>query len=344
MVDSQKKMRVFSIGIVGNNLYGQTFAHAAATIEGAKVIALCPELSESLEPFATLMDLHPYPDLATMLAVEKPDAVLLACVSANHERDAMLALEAGAHVLVDRPMAMTKIACDRMLATANGVHRVLMVAHVLQFWPEYVTIREMIKRGSIGEPRVVTASRVSGLLDPSWRARVLNPLYGLGVLEAHIHDIEYITGLFGQPIWISAEGSRMADGTWVQMYTLLRFNGGCHSAIEADYSVPCGYPLTMYLRVVGEKGSLLFNFSGALSARDKARRSLTLFTEDAPPRHVDVPMNDAYQGMIMHFINCAQQGRQPKWGSARKARASLGILSAITDDAVAHQTRRGSPI
>ena len=329
---------MFNVGIVGNNLYGQTFTKALTAIDGVTVRAICPELNEPLEPFAALHDLHPYPSLNAMLESEKLDAVMLGCITTHHEYNALLAIGAGLHVFVDRPIALTIDASEKMIATATAAQRVLMIGHVIQYWPEYVAIREMIKRGDLGEPRVVTASRVSGLLNPSWQERLLNPAHGLGVLEAHVHDIEFIIGLLGQPEVIAAGGHLLPNGVMNQVYSLLRFEGDCYAGIEADYSVPFNFPLTMYLRVVGEYGTVIFTFSGALSARGTAERSLTLFRDSDVPINLDVPTADAYQSMLKHFLDCAQQGREPEWGNAQQALTALEVLLKISKIATYNQS------
>ncbi len=330
------------IGIVGNNLYGQIFTRAVEATGRAQVVAMCPEFDEALEPFVIQHDLKPYPDLHRMLEAEKLDAVMLASVTAHHAASAQAAFQAGAHVLVDRPIATNLEACDRMIAAAQAAGRILMVGHVLQFWPEYVEAREMIQRGDLGKPVVVTASRVSGLLNPAWRARLLNPAYGLGGLEAHAHDVDFLIGLLGRPQAVSAQGTLTAEGAWAQIHTLLHFASGCHAAVEADYSVPLSFPLSMYLRVVGEDGTLVFTFRGALAARDTARRALLLVKPGAGPVKVEVPLDDAYGRMVGHFIDCIQQGKPPERCTAIQGRLALEVLLAVSQSAAARQA--GAPV
>lgn len=328
------------IGIVGNHLYGQIYTRSIEATGRAHAVAICPEFSESLEPFAAEHHLKPYPDLTTMLRAEKPDAVMVASVTANHESDVVACLNSGVHVLVDRPMAMTVQACDHMIAAASAAKRTLMVGYVLQFWPEYVAIREMIQRGDLGRPLFVTASRVSGVLNPSWQARLLNPRYGLGGLEAHAHDIDHLTSLFGEPQTISAHGTFTDDQSCVQVHSLLTFKDGCRAGVEADYRVPLNFPLSMYLRVVGDEASVVFTFRGALVARGTARRRLTLFKTGIDPVDVAVPITDAYANMAIYFLDCIEKGKEPQLGSARQARQSVRTLLAIRQSAQIEQMPR----
>ncbi len=330
------------IGVVGNNLYGQVFARSAVATGRAQVVALCPEFDEPLEPLATENQLRTYPDLAAMLERESLDAVLLACVTARHETDTLAALAAGVHVLMDRPVAPTLEACDRMAARAESERRVVMVGHVLQFWPEYVAAREMIRRGELGRITGVTASRVSGLLNPGWRGRLLNPSYGFGGLEAHVHDIDLLNALLGEPATVWAQARRTEQGGWLRVQSALGYSNGCRAGVEADYSVPLNFPLMMYLRVVGELGTLVYTFRGALAARETARRRLMLFQSDAAPVPVQVTVTDAYVGMMNHFLDAVQHGNMLEWGTLRQARAALQVLLAIEQAATKAERDHGA--
>lgn len=324
-------------GIVGNNLYGQIFVRSLEATGRAQPVAMCPEFAEPLEPFASEHHCKPYPDLQSMLQAESLDAVMLASVTAHHEADAVACLQAGVHVLVDRPMALTVDGCDRMMNAAESAKRVLMVGSVLQFWPEYVAVREMLGRGDLGRPLAVTASRVSGVLNPSWQARLLNPDYGLGGLEAHAHDIDLLISLFGEPQMITAHGKFTGNGCCAQVHSLLRFPNDVYAGVEADYGVPLNYPLSMYLRVDGEQGAVLFTFRGALAARESARRRLMFFRTGNDPADVQVPISDAYANMTNHFIDCILLGKQPEWGSAVQGRRSVQALTAILECAKAEK-------
>jgi predicted dehydrogenase len=326
---SDKAQAKARIGIVGNNLYGQVFARAVAAAGRAHAVAICPELGESPEPLATEQQLKPYPTLQAMLEGESLDAVLLASVTAHHEADTLAALAAGVHVLMDRPVALSLEACDRMAARARSTRRVVMVGHVLQFWPEYVAVRERVQRGELGDITAVTASRVSGLLNPDWRARLLNPAYGFGGLEAHVHDIDLLNTLLGEPETVWAQGSQTPAGGWQRVQTSLGYPNGCKAAAEADYSVPLNFPLMMYLRVVGQEGTLVYTFRGALSASETARRRLMLYKPDAAPAPVEVTVTDAYVGMINHFLDGVQRGTPLKWGTLQQAKSALRVLLTI---------------
>jgi predicted dehydrogenase len=331
------------VAIVGNNLYGQIYTKAVEAIPDANVVAICPELEEPLEPFASEHHLKAYPDLSALLEKEMPDAVLLASVTKQHAEQAIQAFRAGAHVLTDRPIAIDLPGCDLMIAEAEASERILMVGHVLQFWPEYVLAREVIREGELGQVLVVTASRVSGTLNPEWQRRLLDSAYGLGGLEAHVHDVEFLCSLFGLPESVSAQGVQTVEGAWAQVHSLLQFPGGIRAGMEADYRVPLKFPLSMYLRVDGDKGALVFTFRGALAASPLAQRSTLIFKPDFEAQELEVTPSDAYTAMLGHFFNCIRENIQPTWGSPYQARQALEVLLAIARSATEGKTAHFPP-
>ena len=320
-------------GVVGNNLYGQIFIRALKGLGEVASIAICPEFNESLEPISTEYQLKPYHNFHEMLDAERLDAVILASITAKHAGQAILALQAGAHVLVDRPIAKDLASCDRMIASASSANRILMTGHVLQFWPEYVAVREMVRRGDLGSILNISGYRVSGTLNPEWHMRLTNPAYGLAGLEAHIHDVDILNTLFGKPENVFAQGTCDQNGAWIQVHSNVSYTNHLPAALEANYSVPRNFPLSMYLKLVGEEATVVYTFRGALAAQKTAQRSLYLFRNGVEPQEITVTIQDSYLEMVRHFIACIKNNRQPDWGTAYQARQALEVVLAIARSA-----------
>ncbi len=321
------------IGIVGNNLYGKIFFRSFHEFPGVQVVGMCPELGESLSPFTTEQGIPAYPDFQTMLDQANLDVVVLASVTSAHFPQAVQAMAAGAHVLVDRPMALSLPECDQMIEQADRTKRRLMIGHVLQFWPEYMAFRDLIDDEVLGNLSAATGWRISGTLNPDWQNRLLNPNYGLGCLEAHFHDIEFFTFLFGKPGSVFAQGIKNPAGAWAQIHSLLKYQNGLHVALEANYNVPLNYPLSMHLRVDGKNGTAVFNFQGALVAQGSAQRNMLLFSNDLEPELVQVEIVDAYRSMVNHFLDCVNGNKNPIYGNPIHSREALQVLLALSQSA-----------
>jgi len=117
---------------------------AAVDVERARAEAAAAEYGAAV--FTSLED---------ALARGDFDAVDLMLPHDMHEAAAVACFAARKHVLLEKPMATTVEACDRILAAAGRCARVFMVAENAQYWPEVLLVQEEIRKGSIGE--VVTA-------------------------------------------------------------------------------------------------------------------------------------------------------------------------------------------
>ena len=317
-------------GLVGNNLYGQMFTRGVNALEDCKVVAICPDLDENLDPLANDFSLKKYEDLETMMQTETMDVVLLASVTRHHAQQAISVLKHGFHVVVDRPMAFTVSECEQVVKCSEEAGKLVIVAQVLNFWPEYVKIREMISAGALGTITNVTTSRVAGLINSDWAHRLLNPEWGFGGLEALVHDIDFLNRLWGEPELIKTHGNYSKGNGFSQVHALLNYNG-LRAGIESDYGVPYSYPLTMYFRAVGTKGTLQFVFRGALAKQATSSRSITFFQQDSEPQNIEVPIYDAFQSLAAHFVACISSNKTPDWGNMYQAKSNLETLVKIAD-------------
>src|ERR1039458_7240661 len=104
-----------------------------------------------------------------------------------HERIAVLALAAGKHVLVEKPMALDGAAADRMIAAAERHGRVLMAAQVVRFIPPYRAAADILRSGRLGAVRAAIFRRRCAA--PAWSAWLTDPAQsGGGVFDLLIHD------------------------------------------------------------------------------------------------------------------------------------------------------------
>jgi predicted dehydrogenase len=92
-----------------------------------------------------------YTDLAKLLAAEKPDIIDICTPPQVHASLAVKALEAGCHVILEKPMALKTEDCDAMIAAAEKSGRKLCVIHNQLFYPPVIKARELVAAGAIGD-------------------------------------------------------------------------------------------------------------------------------------------------------------------------------------------------
>src|SRR3954451_20737154 len=106
--------------LIGCGKVGRIHAVALAALPESELVAVCDGLPDRATAFAEEFGVTGFADVAEMLEKSKPDAVCICTPHPLHADPAVLALSAGVHVLVEKPMAATLADCDRMLAAAQA--------------------------------------------------------------------------------------------------------------------------------------------------------------------------------------------------------------------------------
>ena len=188
-----------------------------------------------------------------------------------HETAAVEALEAGKHVLLEKPMALDLEACLRLIDLAHRRGRILMVAQVLRFFPAYRVLASALK--SAGPIRVATFRRRCAM--PAWGDWQSDPSKSGGaVLDLLIHDIDMALHLFGAPSAIEATGN--VGGEIDLVSSRLFYDAGFAVEIVGGWH-PGKFPLTMKRRDQSEKTRpwiLISNldFRASSAHRSRSRR------------------------------------------------------------------------
>ena len=168
------------IGVAGLGFMGSTHLQAYQAIAGAEIAAvassdeqkLAGDLSTiqgNLERPGESMDFGSaarYKTPEEMFGDPNVEAVDLCVPSHLHASLSQAALNAGKHVLVEKPMAMSGQECDAMVATSHKCNKVLMVAQVIRFWPDYVAARNIVQSGELGAVKAAVFRRKCAA--PAW--------------------------------------------------------------------------------------------------------------------------------------------------------------------------------
>jgi predicted dehydrogenase len=325
------------VGIVGANLYGRIYAGAFRQQPGTEVVGMALARGDYEDDLPAQLGLTRYANLEQMLAGAAPNVVCICSGTADHAKHAFAAMAAGAHVLCDRPIAATMEEGQLMIDKAARDGLRFMVGHVLRFWPEYVAAAAILSSGELGRVRSVVTSRVSGTLTPRWHQRLVDAALGLGGLEAMIHDLDFLGWIAGPPEAVVAQGLRAESGAWGEVHALLRLRHGVQAQCESSYLVPLAFPLAMYLRVLAEKGTLVFEFQGALSERGAGTRRLVVTRTGGTPEVIDVPNEDAYVNEVAHFLDSIEKGEDVRLGTGEQALQALAVALAVRDAAAGNQ-------
>jgi predicted dehydrogenase len=269
-------MSTVRIGIVGLGFMGYIHYLAAGRVRGGRVAAVCSRdpaklagdwrsIRGNFGPPGQVVDLGDakrYASYADMLADPDIDLVDVCSPTHLHPEQAIAALEAGKHVLVEKAIALTTADADRMVAAARAAGRLLMVAHVLPFFPEFAFAADAVRSGRHGKLLGAHFKRV--IARPDWSADIGDAAKTGGpAVDLHVHDTHFVGLLCGVPRAVFSTGVIDPAGTVTYLTTQYLYGPGgpsvtCSSGAVAMPGRPFAHGYEIYL----EGATLVYDSGG----------------------------------------------------------------------------------
>ena len=326
-------------GVIGGG--GMACVHAGHILrlpEAQLIACAAPEFSPALHALAHTAQVPCTTDVTAFLRRADIDAVVIATPTDTHAVLTIAALQAGLHVLVEKPLARTVAEGVAMLEAATRTNRKLLCGQVVRYFPEYATAYDTIAAGTIGRIGVARTSR-AGAHPPahSWYADV--PRSGGVALDLLIHDIDWLLWAFG-PVArvyarsITARAIPGRDG----VLAILRFASGVIAHAEANWSYPDGFVTS--LEVAGSDGIVAHRNDGIVDLTLRAQRdSSATLAGDATAQE------DPYYAQLRAFDAWIRGGAAPRstpQDSLESLRITLAIVESATTGAVLSYPAEGN--
>jgi predicted dehydrogenase len=151
--------------LVGVGKVSDMHARALVNLKESVFTAVCSRSRDKAKEFAAKYKIRAHTDVAEMVATEGIDVVVLCTPHPNHREPAIAALEAGAHVLVEKPLASSLEDCDAMIEASGRLGKQLGVVCQRRWYPPAMRVRDAIEQGKIGKPVFGTVNMLG------WRDR-----------------------------------------------------------------------------------------------------------------------------------------------------------------------------
>jgi predicted dehydrogenase len=296
--------KTIGLACLGTGYVSEIHARCAAGVEGVQLKAVWSRTQESGRRFSERHRIpRVYTDYRQLLDDPEVNAVIIGLPTPMHHATALEAAKVGKHVLCEKPIAMTVGEGEEMIRSAAAAGVVLMIAHVLRFWPEYMAAKQLTEGGSLGKIVSLSAYRLSSV--PRWSAGswLLDPGQSGGVpVDLHIHDIDFIRWLLGEPLDVAAKGSKDPNGLVSDIVSLFQFRGALASA-RASYTLPEGEKFRAGFKLIGDRGVLEYdNLSKPTLSLSQNGRA------QPPPALRSV---EPYAAQLEYFAECVRTNGSP---------------------------------
>ena len=288
-------MQVLSFGLIGYGAWGKCHAAAIGRSPGCELRAVCARYDEARAQAANDTGAATYADYRELIQLPDLDIVDIAAPNHLHEEMAVAALEAGKHVLLEKPMATTVSSCDRILEAARRSGRLLLVGHEMRFSPMHALIHSLIESGRIGQPRYVLIDLWRRPYRPGSEGWRMDPKrVGNWILEEPVHFFD-AAGWFlesaGRPSRIYARGNRADtsipyDPAENDNFTaIIDYPGGAYASISQALD---GVEHHLSVKVFGSKAMLRAEWHAEMDRSERPSYSLEV-SEGSSLQKLEVP-------------------------------------------------------
>lgn len=258
------------------------------------------------------------------------EAVVITTPTFTHQPLAVLAAEAGKHVFLEKPMALTIAECDAISAAAQRSGVLLQIGFMRRFAPEFVAAFDRIQAGEIGRPMIIKSLSHGPGLPPPW-ALDLKKSNGL-LAEVNSHDWDCVRWLVGSnPQRVYAEVANFkgqargvqAANFYDNAIVNIRFENGSLGSISGV--CPCDYGYDARVEIVGERGIMqIGDMQGqaVVVCTDRDHGLVTPIYRTWPERFAW-----GYIREMQHFVGCIREDRPPRVGGEDGRWAVAGALA-----------------
>ncbi len=337
---------MLNVGIVGIGFMGMIHYLAYQRLRGVKVAAVCEQdpvrrggdwrtIKGNFGPPGEMMDLSgvkQYGELDAMLADPAIDLVDICLPTALHPDATIKSFIAGSHALCEKPIALKPADADAMVAAAEKARRMLMIGHVLPFFPEYGFAYDAITGGKYGRMLGGHFKRI--ISDPTWVPRFYDPqVIGGPMLDLHVHDAHFIRLTCGMPRSVQCTGT-MRGEVVERFHAQFRFDDPqlivtAASGVIAQQGRPFTHGYEIYL----EKATLLFDFA-VIGAEPVLATPVTVLTADGKVERPTFPSGDAitsFENELGQVVRAVESGTPSPLLAGDLARDAVVICQKETE-------------
>ncbi|NWG08352.1 MAG: Gfo/Idh/MocA family oxidoreductase [Chloroflexi bacterium] len=324
------------VAVIGVGSMGRNHARVFSELPEAELVAVSDADAKQADAAAEKFGARAYTEYRELLEKEKPDAVSIAVPTVLHEEVGVAALESGAHVLMEKPIAATVEEGQRLIAKAKSAGRKLMVGHIVRFNPAIQALKQKLAAGELGRIFQVFCRRAG-----PFPARIRD--VGV-VVDLAPHDVDLMRFLTdADPVRLYAEiEQRLHTDHEDLLWGVLRFADGITGSLEINWLTPTKVRETL---VLGERGLFrvddltqdLYFFENA-QAKDvqwATLQTLKGVSEGSMTRFA-IPRFEPLKAELQSFLK-AIQDEKPVPVSGEDGLAALRISLALVESGQSHR-------
>ncbi len=301
--------------------------------ERGKLAAVASRSAEKARAYAKEWEIPRWFDsYEAMLNSDEVDAVYISLPNHLHAEWSVRALQAGKHVLCEKPFALTVEEVDRMIAASRENGRALMEAFMYRHHPQMKMVGEWVRSGRLGEISLVRAVFNFSMGNRTGNVR-LEPDYGGGALwDVGVYPLSFAQYIYDEvPQWVSGAQWIGKSGVDESFAGLLRYTGGGMAQIACAFRSP----FYTQAEVIGTEGSL--TLTRPFTEVNTVEAKLIFSAANGEFETLEVPDEQLYQGEIENMQDAILEGKSTYIG-LEESRKHIQTAQALYQAARSGQT------
>jgi predicted dehydrogenase len=288
-------------GVVGTGGIASAFVDDLRFVEGAAAVAVGSRAQESADRFAAEHSIgRAHPTYEALVTDDEVDVVYVATPHPGHHAAALMAIEAGKAVLVEKPFTMDAAEAESLVTAARDRGVFLMEAMWARFVPWAVRLRELLADGTLGEVREVIADHGQWFPQDASHRLFAPELGGGALLDLGVYPMSFASMVLGTPSKVTAVSDPAFTGVDATTSMLMQYAGGAHAVLTA--TLTAAGPTTA--AVVGTDARVL------VDGPFYTPTGFTLTRRDGTSERFDQPVEG--RGMwceAAEVVRCLREGR-----------------------------------
>jgi|SRR5579884_99011 len=317
-------------GILSTARINRLFLAGARQAPEVEVLAVASRDGERAREFAAQHGIErAYDSYEALLADPDVEALYIPLPNSLHVPWTVRALEAGKHVLCEKPLSRHPAEVERAFAVAESSGRLLMEAFMYRHNPQTRRLCELVAQGAIGTPRLIRAAFSFAAADPA-DIRLSRELDGGALMDVGCYCVSAVRLLAGEPERVCAEQTLGGDGVDVVFAATMSFPGGVLAHFDAGLALAARDEL----EVVGEEGSLF------LDDPWHCRSPVIELRRSGATERIELPAADSYGLEAANFSDAIRGRGRPLLGRED----ALGQARAIAALYASAERRAPAPV
>lgn len=330
------------IAFTGTGHASRLHARAAQAQDGLELVAIVNHRLESMAEYAAQFGIErQFPTVEALLADGEVDILSVNTPNYLHAPQALAALAAGVHVMVEKPMALNAAECLRMQAASEKSGAKLMVAHCWRFDEEVNWIKAQINAGKLGEILRTKGCGIHINWGPDGWFTEARYAGGGALADMGIHAIDTARYLLGDPEPISVYARLATQYTDYDVddsgMIWINWDNGATSLVESGWWWPHADGPEASTQLYGTSGFGQL-FPTRLKIPDRAAETVATVDPGYPPVREEHCPQVMYDVQMAYFVDCIQRGATPIPGAAE------GLVNMRIVDAALESSRIGEVV